>query len=134
MLAVQLASGFLAFSAALAPVAAGAEPSPMPLPLGIVLWHARHSALCELSITRKSELESMFCTCGLWQLPHSTLPLISVTTPVASCVDGGLALSEGQRSDEGCNGVIKLKGCVVCRFVPRSAGVPASVPDIDSWP
>jgi hypothetical protein len=35
---------------------------PIPVPDGIVLWHARQSALAELLITRKLVLGSIFCT------------------------------------------------------------------------
>src|ERR1035437_3781989 len=62
---------------------------PIPVPDGFVVWHARQSAPFELSITRNLELGSMFCTCGLWQLVHSTLPLMSFTCPVVSAVIGG---------------------------------------------
>jgi hypothetical protein len=134
MLSRHKASGLLAVFATLAPLTAGAGDSPIPVPLGTVLWHERQSALCELSIAKKSELESMFCTCGLWQLPHSTLPLMSVTLPVVSCVVAGLALNEGHKSEAGWSGVIKLKGCVDCRFVPRSAGVFAKLPVIATCP
>src|ERR1700752_460488 len=99
MLPAQYPSGFVAVADVLV-VAAGRaifalatligramlELSPMPVPLGVGLWHARHNALCELSMTRKSELESMLCTCALWQLPHSTFPLTKCTAPVVSCV------------------------------------------------
>ena len=47
---------------------------------GEVPWQDRHIEPPELSRTRKfKETVSPFWTCGLWQLSHSTLPLISVT-------------------------------------------------------
>src|SRR5215469_11026790 len=107
---------------------------PVPLPFGMVLWQARQSALCELLMTRNSEFGSMFSTCGLWQLPHSTLPLNKRTAPLASWVEGGFALSDGQMSGAGWSGVMKLNGCVLSRLVPKSAGVPEKLPDIGTWP
>src|ERR1035437_8117008 len=85
---------------------------PIPVPVGVGLWQARQSALPELLITRKSGLlGSIFCTCGLWQLVHSTFPLIKRTAPVGSAVEGGLAVKEATRSPEAFNGRVKLMGC-----------------------
>src|ERR1700690_3911785 len=49
----------------------------LPTVRGVVPWQARHIDPTELSRTRKfSETLSRSWTCGLWQLSHSTLPLI----------------------------------------------------------
>src|SRR5215472_4343232 len=134
MLDFHSARGFLALIADLEPPAAATADMPMPVPLGTVLWQARQSALSELLMTRNSEFGSMFSTCGLWQLPHSTLPLNKRTAPVASWVEGGFAPSDGQMSGAGWSGMTKLNGCVLCKLVPRSAVVLEKLPAVGTWP
>src|SRR5581483_7016359 len=55
--------------------------------------------------------------CGLWQLVHSTFPLISFTECVGSAVVP-VATRLATRLDESFMGNCRLKGCVLCRFVP----------------
>ena len=96
---------------------------PAPNPVGIVLWQARQSALFELSMTRNFGLfGSIFCTCGLWQLVHSTFPLMSRTAPVVSAVEGGLLVKDWTKSFAfAFSGRLKLTGCMAERFVPNTS-------------
>jgi hypothetical protein len=96
---------------------------PIPDPVGRVLWQARQRALLELLIARKLGLfGSVFCTCGLWQLVHSTFPLMSRTAPVLSAVAGGRAVNDETKSLLLVfSGRLKLTGCMAERFVPNTS-------------
>src|SRR5579884_1253443 len=89
---------------------------PIPEPVGTVEWQARHRAPFELSTTKKYPAGSVFCTCGLWQLPHSTFPSKSCTAGLA--VDGEEPTNDGNKFGAETRGRIKLNGCVVERSVP----------------
>src|SRR5579862_3257500 len=86
-------------------------------------WQARHIAPFELSRTRKfCESKSLACTCALWQVLHSTFPLMSFTAPNGSAVLP-CATSDATRSTESFIGKAMLKGCEGCRFAPKTSCV-----------
>src|SRR3974390_1113735 len=78
-------------------------------------WQARHICPLELSFTRNfCATVSTACACGLWQLMHSTLPLISLICPVGSAVFC-CGTSVATRSAESFIGKTRLNGCDVVR-------------------
>src|ERR1700690_96750 len=84
-------------------------------------WQARHIWAFELSRTRNiCATVSMPCTCGLWQLVHSMLQLMSFTAPVGSAVLH-CPTSEATRSGESLSGSTKLKGCDPVSVVPNES-------------
>ena len=96
--------------------------SPVPVPLIAVLWQALQSALLVLLTTRKLPVGSVFCTCGLWQLVHSTFPLTNGTA--------GLVVVYGLVYKDVCalgNAVkcpflrTKLTGCIEARLRPNTS-------------
>jgi hypothetical protein len=52
---------------------------------------------------------------------HSTFPLMSLTAPVESAVEGGMAVKDGTRSAAAFKGRTKLTGCMVERLVPNTS-------------
>src|SRR6266567_6089543 len=83
---------------------------------GFTSWHARQSCPAEPSRTRKfCEIWSIDCTCGAWQLVHSTLLPIRFTCFSGSAVVW-LELNDDTRSGESTIGSLRLKGCEPCRL------------------
>src|SRR5947208_16971932 len=82
---------------------------------GSVDWQARHICPFELSRTRKfCDMRAIDCTCGEWQLVHSTLPLINWTALVGPA--GGCAVvSAGCRSGASVIGRSRLQGSAARR-------------------
>src|SRR5579871_1269237 len=96
-------------------------------------WQARHNCAFELSITRKfCAILSVACTCGLWQLVHSTFRLISFTLPVVSAVLP-CDTSDATRSGESFIGTTRLNGWEPVKFVPN-ASMSFIVPMVGSCP
>src|SRR5208283_5912072 len=87
-------------------------------------WHARQIWLLEPSRTRKSwAIVSMDCACGLWQLMHSTFPLIRRTLCNGSAVVP-CATKQAAKSAVSLIGVTRLNGWELVRSVPKvSPGV-----------
>src|ERR1051326_2684390 len=84
-------------------------------------WQARHICAPELSRTRKfCAILSIFCTCGSWQLVHSTLPLISFTAPVGSAVFP-CETKEACRFDASFIAITRLNGCDPVSVVPNES-------------
>src|ERR1039458_7878345 len=84
-------------------------------------WHDRHICPLELSRTRKfCAIWSMFWVWGLWQLVHSTLPLISFTLCSGSAVVP-CDTRDAARSAVSLMGVTRLKGCELVRSVPKAS-------------
>src|ERR1700678_611754 len=96
-------------------------------------WHARHICPSELSRTRKlADILSMDCTWGLWHEVHSTLSFSRCTAPVLSPVLPAVANVEVKWMLS-CSGLIRLKGCELCRLVPNWSPC-SQLPLIGTWP
>src|SRR5512141_3246440 len=84
-------------------------------------WHARHNWPLEASRTRNiCDTGSWFCTCGSWQLVHSTVPPIKATLFSGSAVfpvEVKLATKWGASF----KGVFKLNGWEPLRSTPSKS-------------
>src|SRR5215469_17632393 len=102
-------------------------------------WQARHNWPFELSRTRKfCATRSIDCTCGSWQLVHSTLPFTSFTAPVASAVLP-CETSDAARLAVSFSGVTRLKGCDPVSVVPNESRLyiwplSGNLPYAADWP